>query len=108
MSAVRQMIEDLRRYRSAGVRGARLTICDRAADMLEVLNLLHPGGLEEIEWSGKRHGPGDGPMGSGPGPAYPACPVCGGLKERSPGFIADAVGHKEGCELEKLLKGEGR
>ena len=69
-----------------------------------VLNLLHGPDLEEVEWSGSRHGPGDGPMGSGPGPSYPACPVCGGLKERSPGFIADAVGHKEDCELDRILK----
>lgn len=46
-----------------------------------LFDLLH-GDLEEVEWSGSRHGPGDGPMGSGPGPAYPACPVCGGMRER--------------------------
>lgn len=41
MSEIREMIEDLRSYRSAGVRGARLTICDRAAELLErKLNLL--------------------------------------------------------------------
>lgn len=73
-----------------------------------VFDLLHPEGLEEIEWSGSRHGPGDGPMGSGPGPAYPACPVCRGLKERSPGFIAGSEGHKDGCELDKLLNGGAR
>lgn len=69
-----------------------------------VLELLHPGGLEEIEWSGTASGPGDGPMGSGPGPLYSACPVCRGLKEKSPGFTLGAVGHREGCELDRLLR----
>lgn len=41
MSETLELIEDLRRYRSAGVRGGRLTICDRAAGELErLLNLL--------------------------------------------------------------------
>lgn len=41
MSRSEEMIEDLRRYRSAGVPGARLTICDRAAEEIDrLLNLL--------------------------------------------------------------------
>ncbi len=35
--------------------------------------------LERLEWTGSREGPGDGPMDSGPGRHYPACPYCGRL-----------------------------
>lgn len=68
-----------------------------------LFDLLHK--LEDIEWSGKARGPGSGPHSSGgDGDIFPACPVCRGLKEKSPGFIEDAVGHREGCELDRALK----
>lgn len=73
----------------------------------KVLELLHPGDLDYIEWSGVKVGPGSGPHSSGgDGDRSPACPVCGGLKEKSPGFIEEAVGHREGCELDRLLNGK--
>jgi len=34
-AGLRDLIDDLRSYRSAGVKGGRLTICDRAANMIE-------------------------------------------------------------------------
>lgn len=64
---------------------------------------------EDVEWSGTRYGQGSGPHGSGgDGHPYPACPVCGGLKEANNEFIADAVGHREDCELDKALREIGR
>ena len=38
---IRELEQDLRAYRSAGVRGARLTICTRAADLLARLPARH-------------------------------------------------------------------
>lgn len=69
-----------------------------------LFDILHPGGLEELEWSGTREGQGDGPHSSGPGPLFAACPVCGGLKEPNGHFIAEAVGHRPDCQLARLLK----
>lgn len=72
----------------------------------KVLELLHPGDLDYIEWSGVKVGPGSGPHSSGgDGDRFPACPVCRGLKEKSPGFTDEAVGHRKDCELDRLLNG---
>lgn len=60
--------------------------------------------LAEIEWSGYREGPGYGPHGSGDGPEYAACPVCGQLKEPNGDFIREAVGHLHSCKLARHLK----
>lgn len=67
-----------------------------------LFDLLHS--LEEIEWSGTREGQGNGPHSSGPGPLFAACPVCHGLKEPNGHFIADAVGHRPDCQLDRMLK----
>jgi hypothetical protein len=62
------------------------------------------GSLEELEWSGEAVGPGSGPMFSGnDGARYPACPLCGGLKEPNNSFIESAVGHQPGCRLAAVL-----
>ncbi len=62
------------------------------------------GTIDQLEWSGTRHGPGSGPMGSGSdGHPYPACPDCGGLKEPNNVFVEEAVGHQPGCRLAALL-----
>lgn len=61
------------------------------------------GPLEELEWSGEREGPGDGPMFSGPGTKYPACPICGGLEKPNGSFVDTAVGHQPGCRLAAVL-----
>lgn len=70
-----------------------------------LFDLLHED-PDEVEWSGEVRGQGSGPHSSGgDGPLFAACPVCGGLKEPNGHFIAEAVGHRPDCELEKLLKG---
>ncbi len=58
--------------------------------------------LERLEWTGSREGPGDGPMDSGPGRHYPACPYCGQLKPSIASksqFVDTAIGHLESCKL---------
>lgn len=56
--------------------------------------------LRKLEWSGKRLGPGSGPMFSGgDGTPYPACPLCGGLKEPNQEFNKEAVGHRPECDF---------
>ena len=62
--------------------------------------------LREIEWSGVREGPGYGPMDSGPGEKYRACPTCQGLHPENEGrtvFGDKAIGHRAGCELAETL-----
>lgn len=74
-----------------------------AEEELRIYRTLY-GPVDELEWSGTRHGPGSGPMGSrGDGYPYPACPECGGLKEPNGEFVASAVGHQPGCRLAALL-----
>lgn len=71
--------------------------------LYELYKLVY-GSLDGVEWSGIRQGQGWGPMGSGnDGTEYPACPVCGGLKEPNGEFIAEAVGHQPGCALAAAL-----
>ena len=74
----------------------------RGAEPLPELDRL-VASLPDLEWSGTREGQGNGPMSSGPGPLFPACPVCGGLKEPNGHFIQSAVGHRSGCRLAALL-----
>lgn len=59
--------------------------------------------LDSIEWSGERQGQGCGPMGSGGGPMFPACPVCGQLEKKNGHFIAEAVSHLPDCALVPAL-----
>lgn len=59
--------------------------------------------IEKNEWSGTREGPGWGPMGSGPGPLYAACPECGGLEKPNGDFISSAVGYRSGCIIAAIL-----
>jgi len=68
--------------------------------MQQVLSLL-----KELEWSGRKAGPGSGPHGSGgDGELYAACPMCGGLQESNPSFMSTAVGHRSRCKLAVTLR----
>lgn len=63
--------------------------------------------LKKLEWSGFREGPGFGPMDSGPGTKYPACPECGGIKDGiTSAFRATAHGHRANCELGATVSGD--
>lgn len=64
--------------------------------------------LRKLEWSGVRHGMGNGPHGSGPGGrACRACPICKGVhrEDGATEFNSSALGHKKDCELLVVLHG---
>jgi hypothetical protein len=60
--------------------------------------------LALMEWSGDQRGQSSAYSRDG-GSHNPACPMCYGIK---PGcgaeFIKEAIGHREGCKLDALLK----
>ena len=61
--------------------------------------------VKELEWCGVVRGPGNGPMGSGPGGTpYAACPDCKGLREPNENFIPEAVGHRPHCAMDAMLR----
>lgn len=63
--------------------------------------------LRIFEWGDYRQGMGSGPHGSGnDGPRIPCCPVCRGIHpdEGRREFCKDALGHREHCYLDLLLK----
>lgn len=63
--------------------------------------------LQKLEWSGVAEGPGFGPMDSGPGTKYPACPECGGIKPGTRSdFREEAHGHRRDCELGAVLSAD--
>lgn len=59
--------------------------------------------LKALEWSGRTQGPGTS-MGREDGYWYAACPYCGGLKERSPGFSSFAWGHQRDCVIAEATR----
>ena len=59
--------------------------------------------LQAVEWNGAKMGQGNGPMSSGPGPLFAACPYCGGLKEPNGHFLASAVGHRPTCIIAQAV-----